>query len=411
MSIGGKSIEQALAGLTDMSAGAVPIGKDEYLARIARAQATMRAGGIDALWLNAGANLLYFSGMRWHPSERMVGAILPAEGALAYLAPAFEEGTLLDYMQVAGPIHTWQEHESPYALFAELVARLPGGPAPGRAPRIGIDESTPFFIANGIRQAAPELALVDARVVTAHCRARKSAAEIALMQRAKDMTMAVHIAAASILREGITTLDVDNFIDRAHRKVGAPAGSYFCIVLFGAATAFPHGVSYVQTLKPGDTVLIDTGCKLHHYISDITRTYVFGQASARQRHFWALEKAAQQAAFDAARLGVPCEEVDAAARRVLAAAGLGPDYQLPGLPHRTGHGIGLDIHEWPYLVGGDTTPLDVGMCFSNEPMICVPGEFGIRHEDHFYMTQDGPRWFTQPAHAIDDPFGLAATQR
>jgi len=411
MSIGGKSIEQALAGLTDMSAGAVPIGKDEYLARIARAQAAMRAGGIDALWLNAGANLLYFSGMRWHPSERMVGAILPAEGALAYIAPAFEEGTLLDYMQVAGPIHTWQEHESPYALFAQLVARLPGEPAQGRAPRIGIDESTPFFIANGIRQAAPELALVDARVVTAHCRARKSAAEIALMQRAKDMTMAVHIATASILREGITTLDVDNFIDRAHRKVGAPAGSYFCIVLFGAATAFPHGVSYVQTLKPGDTVLIDTGCKLHHYISDITRTYVFGEASARQRHFWALEKAAQQAAFDAARLGVPCEEVDAAARRVLAAAGLGPDYQLPGLPHRTGHGIGLDIHEWPYLVGGDTTPFDVGMCFSNEPMICVPGEFGIRHEDHFYITQDGPRWFTQPAHAIDDPFGLAATQR
>jgi len=400
MGIGGKRFEQALAGLTDMSAGAIPIGRDEFMARIARAQAAMRANAIDALWLNAGTNLFYFTGMRWHPSERMVGAILPANGALSYLAPAFEEGTLLDYMQVEGPIHTWQEHESPYALFAERVAQLTD------APRIGIDESTPFFIANGMRQAAPTLDLVDAKVVTAYCRARKSPAEIALMQRAKDMTMAVHIATASILREGITTVEVADFIDRAHRKVGAPAGSYFCIVLFGAATAFPHGVSYVQTLKPGDTVLIDTGCKLHHYISDITRTYVFGTPSERQRHFWNLEKAAQQAAFDAAQLGVPCEQVDAAARRALAAAGLGPEYQLPGLPHRTGHGIGLDIHEWPYLVGGDTTPLDMGMCFSNEPMICVPGEFGIRHEDHFYMTQDGPRWFTQPAHSIDDPFGL-----
>lgn len=405
MSIGGKRIEQALATLTDMSAGAAPIGKDEYAARIVRAQAAMRANGIDALWLNAGTNLFYFTGMRWHPSERMVGAILPADGALVYLAPAFEEGTLLDYMQVAGTIHTWQEHESPYALFVALVT--PGA----SAPRIGIDESTPFFIANGIRQAAPHLELVDAKAVTAHCRARKSAAEIALMQRAKDMTMAVHIATASILREGITTVEVEQFVDRAHRKVGAPAGSYFCIVLFGAATAFPHGVSYVQTLKPGDTVLIDTGCKLHHYISDITRTYVFGAPSERQRHFWNLEKAAQQAAFDAAQLGVACEAVDAAARSKLAAAGLGPDYQLPGLPHRTGHGIGLDIHEWPYLVGGDRTPLDVGMCFSNEPMICVPGEFGIRHEDHFYMTPDGPRWFTQPAHSIDDPFGLDAGTR
>lgn len=404
MSIGGKTIEQALAALTDMSTGAIPIGKDEYAARIARAQAAMRDKGIAALWLNAGTNLFYFTGMRWHPSERMVGAILPANGALVYLAPAFEEGTLLDYMQVAGAIHTWQEHESPYALFVEVVTRQVGKPAA----RIGIDESTPFFIANGIRQVASDLELVDAKAVTAHCRARKSAAEIALMQRAKDMTMAVHIAAASILREGITTVEVEQFIDRAHRKVGAPAGSYFCIVLFGAATAFPHGVSYVQTLKPGDTVLIDTGCKLHHYISDITRTYVFGAPSERQRHFWNLEKAAQQAAFDAAQLGVACEAVDTAARRSLAAAGLGPDYQLPGLPHRTGHGIGLDIHEWPYLVGGDCTPLDVGMCFSNEPMICVPGEFGIRHEDHFYMTTEGPRWFTQPAHSIDDPFGLVS---
>jgi Xaa-Pro dipeptidase len=166
-------------------------------------------------------------------------------------------------------------------------------------------------------------------------------------------------------------------------------------------------VSHVQTLQSGDTVLIDTGCKLHGYISDITRTYVYGPISARQRAVWNSEKKAQQAAFDAAQLGVPCEVVDQAARRALEADGFGPGYKLPGLPHRTGHGIGMDIHEWPYLVGGDKTPLDVGMCFSNEPMICVPGAFGIRLEDHFYMTATGPQWFTQPAHSIDDPFGLA----
>jgi Xaa-Pro dipeptidase len=404
--IGGKSIEQALDSLSDMTAGAVPIGKDEHLARVAKAQAFMQAQGIAAIYINAGSNLLYFTGTKWHASERMVGAILPANGAIEYIAPAFEEATLLDFMLVQGRVNCWHEHESPYQLFVDVLARMGIAPDAAQPPRIGICESAAFFIYDGIRPLASGYALENARSVTAHCRTRKSKAEIALMQRAKDMTLAVHIAAASILREGITTTEVAEFIDRAHRKVGATAGSYFVIVLFGEATAFPHGVSYVQTLKRGDTVLIDTGCKVHNYISDITRTYVYGEASARQRLVWNAEKAAQQAAFEAAQLGVPCEQVDQAARRSLEANGFGPGYKLPGLPHRTGHGIGLDIHEWPYLVGGDQTPLAVGMCFSNEPMICVPGEFGVRHEDHFYMTEQGPRWFTQPAHAIDDPFGL-----
>jgi Xaa-Pro dipeptidase len=232
---------------------------------------------------------------------------------------------------------------------------------------------------------------------------RKSDAEIALIQCAMDMTMAVHRAAASILHEGITTAEVEAFIQLAHRKVGA-SGSYFCIVLFGEATSYPHGVNYVQTLKRGDTVLIDTGCKVHNYISDITRTYVFGEASERQQFVWNAEKQAQQAAFDAAQPGVPCEEVDKAARRSLEANGFGPGYKLPGLPHRTGHGIGLDIHEGPYLVGGERRPLAPGMCFSNEPMICVPGEFGVRLEDHFYMTASGPKWFTRPAKSLEQPF-------
>lgn len=407
--VGGKTAEQALATLSDMTAGAIPIGKEEHLQRIAKAQAHMREQGIAAIYINAGANLLYFTGTRWHASERMVGAILPAQGALEYIAPAFEESTLLGFMLVEGKVNGWHEHESPYQLFVDTLGRMGIAANAAQPPRVGICESAAFFIYDGIRPLAVGYALENARPVTAHCRTRKSSAEIALMQRVKDMTLAVHVATASMLHEGITTTEVEQFIAAAHRKVGAP-GSYFVIVLFGEATAYPHGVSYVQTLKQGDTVLIDTGCKLHNYISDITRTYVYGAPSERQRSVWNSEKKAQAAAFSAAQLGVPCEQVDQAARRSLEADGYGPGYKLPGLPHRTGHGIGLDIHEWPYLVGGDTTPLAPGMCFSNEPMICIPGEFGVRHEDHFYMTESGPKWFTEPAHSIDDPFGLNKTK-
>jgi Xaa-Pro dipeptidase len=404
MSIGGKTVEQALGALQDMSGGAVPVALAEYQQRIATAQARMAEQGVKAIWLNAGTNLAYFTGTKWHPSERMVGAILPASGALEYIAPAFEECTLQGFMLVEGRVNCWDEHESPFQLFPAVLGRMGIAPCEAAPARIGIDESAPFFIADGIRAASAGYALENAGPITTSCRARKSAAEIALMQRVKDMTLEVHKAAASILREGITTTEVEEFIARAHRKVGAP-GSYFCIVLFGEATAYPHGVNYVQTLRAGDMVLIDTGCKLHGYISDITRSYVFGEPSARQRFVWNAEKDAQLAAFAAAQLGVPCRKVDEAARASLVANGFGPGYKLPGLPHRTGHGIGMDIHEGPYLVGSDDTPLDVGMCFSNEPMICIPGEFGVRHEDHFYMTAEGPRWFTQPAHSIDRPFG------
>jgi Xaa-Pro dipeptidase len=403
MSIGGKTMDQALEGLADMTGAMVAIGKEEHQQRIARAQAFMRARGIAAVYLNAGTNMTYFTGTKWYASERMVGAILPAQGAIEYIAPVFEESTIRDFMLVEGAVNCWEEHESPYQLFVDVLGRMGIAPNADQPPRIGICESAAFFIADGIAPLAAGYALENARSVTAHCRARKSAAEIALMQRVKDMTLAVHKATASMLYEGITTVEVTDFIARAHRKVGAP-GSYFCIVLFGEASAYPHGVSYVQTLKQGDVVLIDTGCQVKGYISDITRTYVFGEISARQRFVWNAEKSAQLAAFAAAQLGVPCKDVDAAARASLEANGFGPGYKLPGLPHRTGHGIGMDIHEWPYLVGSDSTPLEVGMCFSNEPMICIPGEFGVRHEDHFYMTESGPKWFTEPAHSIETPF-------
>lgn len=400
MTIGGTEKQAALDALANMTAGAAPIALDEYRSRIARAQAFMTAQGIAAAYLNAGSNLTYFTGTRWSPSERMVGAVLPARGDLVYIAPAFEEHTIRNFMVVDGEIACWDEHENPAVLLRAVLER-PGVAADGAT--LAVDESTPLFLFDAIRAATTGYAVRSAHPVTSHCRMRKSDAEIALIQRAMDMTMAVHVAAASILHEGITTAEVEEFIHLAHRKVGA-SGSYFCIVLFGEATSYPHGVNYVQTLERGDTVLIDTGCKVHNYISDITRTYVFGEPSERQRFVWNAERAAQRAAFEAARLGVPCEDVDKAARRSLEANGFGPGYKLPGLPHRTGHGIGLDIHEGPYLVGGERRPLEPGMCFSNEPMIVVPGEFGIRLEDHFYMTASGPTWFTEPAASLEDPF-------
>ena len=398
--VGGSNAAEELAKLSNMTVDAKRIDDAEYSDRIKSAQRFMRSEGIDAVYLNAGSNLYYFTGTRWGASERMVGAVLPANGALEYIAPHFEISTLEDFMVLEGAVNGWQEHESPYELFVRVLMRL--GVVTGI---IGIDEATPFFLFDGVRKAAPEYTFVDAKPVTAGCRMRKSQAEIALMQRAKDMTLEVHKATARILREGITTTEVKTFINEAHMAVGAPAGSSFCIVLFGEATAYPHGVKDPQALRPGDMVLIDTGCVLHGYNSDITRSYVFGEPSERQRAVWNHEKEAQLAAFERASLGRRCGDVDIAARKSLELNGYGPDYKVPGLPHRTGHGIGLDIHEWPYLVHSDDTPLEEGMCFSNEPMICIYGEFGVRLEDHFYMTGNGPRWFTKPSHSIDDPFG------
>ena len=399
--IGTQTPEQALASLSNMTKTLVPIQPEEYFTRIANAQEYMQANNIDAVYLNAGTNLTYFTGMKWYASERLVGAILPAFGIVQYIAPYFEIGSLNGFKVIDGPIHGWQEHQNPYSLFVEVLKQL----KIADTATIGIDESAQFFIFDGINKAQTGLNLINAQAVTAHCRMHKSENEIALMQAAMNMTLAVHQATASMLYAGISTTEVEAFIKRAHQKVGAP-GNYFCIVLFGVATSFPHGVKDAQVLKKGDMVLIDTGCKVHDYLSDITRSYVFGEPTSRQKKFWNIEKSAQLAAFHAAKIGVPCEAVDDAARDYLASQDLGPEYQTPGCPHRTGHGIGLDIHEWPYLVGGNKTPLAAGMCFSNEPMLVVPDEFGIRLEDHFYMTDSGPRWFTEPSNNIDNPFGL-----
>lgn len=396
--VGGSDAATELEAIRPMLAGIEPIADTEYRSRLERAQSLLADSGAAALYLNAGTNLRYFTGTAWSPSERLVGAILTAGGELHYVAPAFERNTLKGFMVTEGEVHCWEEHEDPYRLVAQILSGAGGPPE-----ALAVDESAPFFLVDGLSHALPNTRMIAATNITRSCRARKSAAEIALMQRAKDITLQIHRHTARILRPGITTKEVTEFIHAAHRAAGT-SGSYFCIVLFGPDSAFPHGVAKPKALETGDMVLIDTGCQLEGYISDITRSYVFGEPTEQQRKIWATEKAAQQAAFAAVAPGKPCGAIDAAARGVIEGAGLGPDYQLPGLPHRTGHGIGLDIHEAPYLVQGDDTPLEPGMCFSNEPMICVPGHFGVRLEDHFHVTENGAQWFTQPSADIDDPF-------
>ena len=398
--VGGISEELALGSLENMSGQAACISLDEYEQRIAKAQELMRNKDIGALYLNAGTNLAYFTGLSWYASERLVGAILLQEGPVTLIAPAFEQGSLEQAMVVKLETLLWEEHESPTAMLLEFIQANVG-----KNSVLAIDESTAFALVSKLHQNEQGITLVDGAVITAECRMHKSTNELSIIQTAMDMTLKVHQATASMLHEGITTAQVRSFIDKAHRKVGA-SGSSFCIVLFGQATAYPHGVNYEQTLKANDWVLIDTGCKLFGYHSDITRTYAFGAPTASQREFWDYEKSLQDAAFKAAQLHQPCSSVDNAVRAELQRLNLKADYKLPGVPHRTGHGIGMDIHEWPYLVGSDNTPLAPGMCFSNEPMVINPEQFGVRLEDHFYMTNKGAKWFTLPSSSIDDPFNI-----
>jgi Xaa-Pro dipeptidase len=399
--VGGSTPEKELAGIRSMRGDAPPIGVDERLRRIDKAQRLMREKGIDALWLDISSSLTYFTGLKMRRTERCHGAILPARGEIVYLSPAFEVEKLLTMTTFGDKVARWEEDEDPTAAIIDAVRE-----AGAEKGVIAVDEATPFFTFDGLRRAGNAFSFVNGSDITAACRMIKSEQEIALMQTAKSITLEVHKAAARILREGITTTEVQAFIAAAHRKAGSEGDVGFNGVLFGEATAYPHGVPYPQTLKDGDMVLIDTGAPVDGYMSDITRTYVFGEPTKRQREVWTLEKQAQAAGFAAARPGNRCEDVDIAARAVVVGGGFGPGYATPGLPHRTGHGIGLDVHEWPYLVKGDRTLLQPGMTFSNEPMICIYGEFGVRLEDHMLITETGARWFTEPAHSVDDPFGL-----
>ncbi|OHB31011.1 MAG: X-Pro dipeptidase [Phenylobacterium sp. RIFCSPHIGHO2_01_FULL_69_31] len=391
--IGGSTAERELAELKPWPNPAPAITREERLARLAKAQSLMTT---DALIIGAGASLRYFAGVGWNATERMVAMLLPKRGEPVMICPRFEEGSLRASLGIEAPMRLWEEHENPAVQAAQVLAEWGAG-------SLAIDPALAFAMFDALRLAAPEVVMVNAAPVVDGCRSIKSPAELALMSQAKAMTLEVHRRAARILAPGITTGEVRRFIDQAHRALGADDGSSFCAVQFGEASAYPHGLPGEQKLQDGDLVLIDTGCRVQGYNSDITRSYVFGQPTEDQLRVWQVEKKAQAAAFAAVKPGVLCEEIDAVARRVLAEEGFSADYELPGLPHRTGHGIGLSIHEAPYLVRGDKTPLQPGMCFSNEPMIVIPGEFGVRLEDHFHVTEDGAAWFTPPQPAIDRP--------
>ena len=396
--IGHLTLEQARAQLAaPLSNRPAAISADEYAARLAHARRLMREAGADALLVSAGMSLRYFTGIGWGASERLVGLLLTQDGEPLLIAPNFEEGSLDAVLRIPAGKRLWEEHEDPHALVANAMRER-------GAKTLALDPEAAFRIHTGLAAQLGARSISNAASIIDGCRMCKSATELALMQHACDITLQVHRLAAGIAHEGIGTDELVRFIDEAHRALGADGGSTFCIVQFGHATAFPHGIPGVQHLRKGELVLIDTGCSVEGYNSDVTRTWIFGEANAEQLRIWNLERAAQQAAFDAVRPGVACEAVDQAARTVLEAAGLGPDYRLPGLPHRTGHGCGLSIHEAPYLVRGNALSLAPGMCCSNEPMIVLPQQFGVRLEDHFFVTETGAQWFTPPSVAIDQPF-------
>jgi Xaa-Pro dipeptidase len=387
---------EAVRRLRRMTDGVVPISVDERRSRIEKARKLMSDNRIDAIYIEPGSSMFYYTGMRWGTSERMLAMVIPAKGDIAWVCPKFEEERARELIKMGKDIRTWEEDESPYRRVVEILHDRGI-----RTGTIGIEERVRFFLYDGIRLEAPALKFVSATPVTAGGRMFKSPAEIALMQRANDITIAAYKATHESMTEGMTQGEFASTCSAAFRALGSSGGIF---VSFGKYTAFPHGSSTPQRLKEGDVVLMDGGCSVEGYQSDITRTFVFGKPTDRQRQIWDLERKAQDAGFAAAKVGARCEAVDAAARKVIVDAGFGPDYKVPGLPHRTGHGIGLDGHEWTNFVRGNKTPIQPGMCFSDEPTVVIYGEFGIRLEDCLYITEDGPKFFTKQSESIDAPF-------
>ncbi|HEY0598230.1 Xaa-Pro peptidase family protein [Sphingopyxis sp.] len=385
------------AGLPDLAAKAVPIGKAERMARIARAKDLMRANDIGALLIEPGSSLIYFTGVRWSRSERLTAAVLTREGEIAVITPFFEEPSVRESLAVDAKVLTWNEDENPLAAVAAWLGKR--GLTKGR---IGVEETVRYFAVDGLEKAMPGITVVNGAPVVRGCRMHKSPAEIALMQIASNITIAAYRHTAPRVEAGMSRDEVGAIMAAATAALGGKGG--FELILLGEASAYPHGSGKPQMVREGEVVLMDCGTTVHGYQSDISRTFVFGKASARQRQVWDQMRKGQDVAFAAAKLGTPAGAIDDAVRAYYQGLGWGPGYKLPGTSHRTGHGIGLDGHEPVNLVHGETTKLAPGMCFSNEPGIYIPGEFGIRLEDCFYMTDSGPKWFSEPPPSIDAPF-------
>jgi Xaa-Pro dipeptidase len=378
-----------------MASQAKPITREEYLQRQETARRYMHEAAIDAIFLTGGTSMQYFTNAQWGLSERMFAMVLPAKGEIAWVAPAFEKGRALEQIKFGNDVRTWQEDESPYQLVASILKDR--GIVSGK---LGIEETVRFVFSDGIAKAAPGVKLTSADPVTSRCRRIKSAHEIELMRLANQITLKSFEIALKSLKQGMTQTELAGKIGAAHQQLGARGGA---LVLFAADSAFPHGTIAPQKLKEGDIVLVDGGCSVENYASDITRTTVFGKPSDKQLKVFDIVKRAQAAALKAARPGVACEDVDAAARKVIVDAGYGPDYKY--FTHRVGHGIGMDGHEWTYLVRGNKTKIEAGMSFSDEPGIYIPGEFGVRCEDIMVINENGAELLTGQASSLEHPFG------
>lgn len=391
---GVEDVPPPIAALKPMTEGVSPVTIEEQRMRLARAQALLTETELDALVVASGTSLVYFTGAQWGISERFFGMVLTRQGDPAWVTPAFEKDRALEQVRIGSDVRPWEEHESPYALVASILRERK---ATGR---IGIEETMPYAFSSGIADALPAARLVSGTPVTAGCRMIKDAHEIALMRRACEITVQAWRAVFASLKEGMTQAQVGRLCSDALRRLGMPGGG--ALVLFGPDAAFPHGTAHPNPLKAGEVVLLDGGGRLEGYASDITRTGVFGAPPTdRQRNVWETVRRAQEAAFRAARHGRECQAVDAAARTVIEEAGFGPGYKH--FTHRVGHGIGMDGHEWTYLVRGNTTKLRKGMCFSDEPGIYVPGETGIRHEDIIFITDDGAENMTKWSGSPEEP--------
>ena len=375
-----------------------PISSEERLQRIAKARTLMAQHGMGAILVEPGASLDYFTGVQWWRSERLTAAVIPARGDPIIVTPFFERPSVAESLSIPAEIRTWNEDEEPLKLVADFLRER--GLA---AESIGFEETDRYFILDRLRQQLPGLRAVTGNPVVRGCRMIKTQPELALMQAANDIMLASLRYAGGRTLEGMTPTDIDAMIAAAQKRLG---GSYDGgLVLLGEASAYPHGSHKPQLVRRGEIVLMDCTCAVHGYQADITRTFVFGaEPTPDQRKLWDQVHRGQQIAIAAARPGVPAGSVDDAVRRVYESWGFGPGYRLPGLSHRTGHGIGMEVHEPIYLVHGESTPLAPGMCFSDEPGLYIPGKFGVRLEDCWHMTESGPKFFTQPPPSIDRPF-------
>jgi Xaa-Pro dipeptidase len=388
-------------GLKPMTGDAKPITPEERQARLAKVQGLMQEKKIAALLVESGSTLEYFTGIHWWTSERVTAAVIPASGPVIIVTPFFESPSIREMLQVPGEIRPWQEDENPFELIAQAV-RGAAGTGSGAERALAVDANMRFFIVDAVTKASGGRPTVPGSELVRTCRMVKSPAELALMQIANNITLAAIRYVHGNIQLGMQTADVAKLLSDATAALGG-GGFDFSLCLLNEASAFPHGSKLVQTVRAGSVILIDCGCTVHGYQSDISRTWVFGEPTPRQREVWNTVRRGQQITLESAKIGMPVGNIDEAVRAFYEGKGWSKNYALPGLSHRTGHGIGMDVHENPYLVRNDATPLAAGMCFSDEPGLYIPGEFGIRLEDCWHMTEQGPQLFTPLAKSIDQP--------